>query len=165
MFFFWKFCNWWSYWWNKRNGKNKNKFWHTYQKKKIYLFSHPEIIDPLIFYLYYDGNCKRLSSRHSNSTKGSSVNDVTVLWGDQGFCDGSTKVLVIKSVEMGEGVKNWMTSFLLNPKSFKRSRQITNLFCREFIVTMYLSIWESESISTKKPILATNTTNTLGMLH
>ena len=73
--------------------------------------------------------------------------------GDQGFCDGSTKVLVIKSVEMGEGVKNWMTSFLLNPKSFKRSRQITNLFCREFIVTMYLSIWESESISTKKPIL------------
>ena len=36
--------------------------------------------------------------------KGSSINDVTVFGGGgQGFCDGSTKALVIKSVTMGEG--------------------------------------------------------------
>ena len=50
--------------------------------------------------------------------KGSSINDVTVLGGGggQGFCDDSTKVLVIKRVTMGELVPkivpNCVTSFI-----------------------------------------------------
>ena len=49
------------------------------------------------------------------------VNDVTVLWGRgyQGFCDDSTKALVLKSVTMGEGVskiiKNCVTSLRTTP--------------------------------------------------
>jgi hypothetical protein len=42
--------------------------------------------------------------------KGSSINDVTVLGGRgyQGFCDDSTKALVLKSVTIGGGgVKNY----------------------------------------------------------
>ncbi len=42
--------------------------------------------------------------------KGSSINEVTALGGRgyQGFCDNSTKALVIKSVTMGGGgVKNY----------------------------------------------------------
>ena len=51
-------------------------------------------------------------------TKGSSINDVTVLrGGGQGFCDGSTKALVIKSVTMGEKiVQNCVTSCMYDPQ-------------------------------------------------
>ena len=54
-------------------------------------------------------------------TKGSSINDVTVLGGRgyQGFRDDSTIALVIKSVTMGDGVskiiENCVTSFMDDP--------------------------------------------------
>jgi hypothetical protein len=52
------------------------------------------------------------------NNKGSSINDVT-LWGGQGFCDTSTKALVIESVTIrGEGskiVKNCVILFMNNP--------------------------------------------------
>ena len=49
---------------------------------------------------------------------GSSINNVTALGGReyQGFCDNSTKALVVKSMTIGEGVykiiKNCVTSFV-----------------------------------------------------
>ena len=56
------------------------------------------------------------------TNKGSSINDVTVLGGKgyQGFCDDSTKALVLKSITMeGEGVSkiiiNYVTSFMDGP--------------------------------------------------
>jgi hypothetical protein len=57
------------------------------------------------------------------STKGSSINDVTVLGGRryQGFCDNSTKALVMKSVTMGRGpgvskmIEYCVTSFMDDP--------------------------------------------------
>ena len=56
-----------------------------------------------------------------NSAKGPSINDATVLGGRgyQGFCDNSTKALVLKTVTMGEGVsksiKNCVTMFMDDP--------------------------------------------------
>ena len=53
--------------------------------------------------------------------KGSSINDVKTLGGSgyQGFCDDSTKALVIKRVTMRGGgsiiVQNGMTSFVDDP--------------------------------------------------
>ena len=51
-----------------------------------------------------------LCALECETTWGSSINDVTVLGGRgyQGFCDDSTKALVLKSVTMGGGgVKNY----------------------------------------------------------
>ena len=52
-------------------------------------------------------------------SKGSSTNNVTVIGGGggQGFCDGSTKALVIQSVTMGVSkiVENCVTSFMDDP--------------------------------------------------
>ena len=56
--------------------------------------------------------------------KGSSINDVTVLvgGGGQGFCDDSTKTLVVKRVTMEGGVskivQNCVTSFMDNPLAY-----------------------------------------------
>ena len=65
-----------------------------------------------------------MATNLSINTKGSSINDVTALGGgeSQGFCDDSTKTLVIKNVTMCEGgfkiVRNYVTSFMDVPLHF-----------------------------------------------
>jgi hypothetical protein len=48
-----------------------------------------------------------VNAKISFSTQGPSINDVTARQGRgyQGFCDNSTKALLLKSVTMGEGYK------------------------------------------------------------
>ncbi len=61
-------------------------------------------------------------TKNLKRTKGSSVNDVTVVMGRgyQGFCDNNTKASVIKSVTIGGGevknvTSNCVTSFMDDP--------------------------------------------------